>query len=391
MTDRNQNSFIDLSEKALMTMAQQQTGLSNWGNLKFLEGMRILLKACQDEAELSHKGQQWLQNECVQLLSNRLQIEETLKQHPEILDIPIQNPLFISTLPRTGSTFLHRLLAQDLQARTLPYWELRQPALIPTITNNSIDPRIALAEKAANEEIALFPNQKSMHFIDANSPEECYYLLQNDFASFDTTFWYNIPTYHQWLCQVDLTESYRYYKKQLQILLWRKDGQPLILKNPGHLLGIKAIKTVFPDANIIQLHRSPRQLIASLCNLQMNYQNSLRKRPLTAKEVGSLVINRWLVPLEKSMSWYKKANKPQVYNINYKDILINPLDSISSIYQHFNYSLSPKTRVNMNKWLKNNLHNKHGKHYYNLETFGLTEAKVDEIFGHYCQQYQDFL
>ncbi len=79
MNNTNQNAFIDLSEKTLMTMAQQQTGLFDWGNLKFLKGMRILLEACQDEAELSYKGQLWLQNECVQLLSNRLQIEETLK------------------------------------------------------------------------------------------------------------------------------------------------------------------------------------------------------------------------------------------------------------------------------------------------------------------------
>ena len=115
---------VDLSAATLMAQAQQESGLADWGDDHFRAGMQILLEACTTEANLSTQGQQWLQHDMLHWLTNRLQIQATLKAMPEILEQPIQRPLFILGLPRTGSTLLHRLLAQDVNGRVPVLWEL---------------------------------------------------------------------------------------------------------------------------------------------------------------------------------------------------------------------------------------------------------------------------
>jgi hypothetical protein len=378
---------VDLSEEGLMATAQRQTGLSDWGDLDFIAGMRVLLAACKQEADLSLLGQQWLQRECIKWLSNRLRIQETLNSHPACFSHPIRRPLFMATLPRTGSTFLHRLLAQDGGARIPLYWELQQPAPPPQADTYMSDPRIAQAKEEARREQMLFPESSIMHFFNATSPEECGYLLRNSFASFDTTFWYHVPSYHKWLCESDLTNTYRYYKKQLQILSWGCPGEPWVLKNPSHLLDLDALLTVFPDACVVQLHRSPYQQIASLCSTQGRFQNSLRNTPMAPNYIGQLVLNRWSLPLKKAMEVRSRANKAPFYDIHYQDLLADPIATVSQLYDYFDYDLNSETLVQMQQWLNDNPQHKHGKHSYTLEAFGLSPALIDEQFNDYIKQY----
>ena len=378
---------IDLSEEGLMAAAQHQTGLSDWGDLDFLEGLRVLLDAAQREAKLSLVGQRWLQQECIQWLSNRLRIQETLKNDPAILEVPIRSPLFIATLPRSGSTFLHSLLAQDKRARVPLYWELLQPAPPPQAETYTTDPRIAQVEEQAHREQELFLGSRAMHVVNATFPEECCYLLKNSFSAFDTTFWYHVPSYYQWLCEYDLTNTYRYYKKQLQILSWRCPGEPFFLKNPGHLLGLDALLTVFPDACFVQIHRSPYQQVASLCSLQGKTQNALRHTPMTPNVIGQVALNRWLIPLQKAMKVRSEADKSHFVDIHYEDLLADPLATVAQLYDYFDLALNSETIGQMQRWLNDNPQHKHGKHKYTLEAFGLSPALIDEKLNDYIKEY----
>lgn len=383
--------LVNLSEQSLMTAAQYQTGLSDWGNSDFREGLSRLLDACQYEANLSLAGLQWLQQECIQSLSNRLYIQEALKKDPEILQVPIRRPLILATLPRSGSTFLHRLLAQDPGGRALLHWELQQPAPPPQVKTYATDSRIAQGVEAARKEQALFSGSKTMHTVRATIPEECCYLLKNSFSNFDATFWYHIPSYYQWLCESDLTNTYRYYKKQLQILTRHFPGEPFVLKEPGHLLGLDAILTVFPDACLVQVHRSPYQQIASLCSLQGKTQNALRHTPLTPHEIGQIVLNRWLIPLKKAMQARSEADPSHFYDIYYEDLLVDPIATVSQLYNYFGFNLSEEAVTQMQVWLDNNPQDKHGKHQYTLKQFGLSPELIDEKMSDYMQVHHSNL
>jgi len=379
---------IDLSEAALMRAAQQQTGLSDWGDDNFREGMQILLQTCRQEAGLSLIGQKWLQTECLRWLANRLRIQATLTQHPEILAIPVRSPLFIIGLPRSGTTFLHRLLAETPGARVPLFWELLQPAPSSQTATGETDPRIAQAAAYIHELEAFLPTVASMHLMQPTIPEECYLLFQNAFTCFDTAFFYHIPSYQNWIGQIDQRPAYLYYKQQLQILSWSRPGAPWILKNPGHLLGVEAILATFPDARIVHLHRHPYQSIASLCSVQSNVMNLWRDTPLAPEQVGEIVINRWSLPLQRVMQIRATANPAQFYDLQYSDLLADPIGTVQQLYAHYHQEIHLDTVGQMQHWLDNNRQHKHGKHEYTLATFGLDTKKIDEKFADYIEYFR---
>lgn len=388
MTTEREEHPVDLTESGLLQRAEEETGLRNFGDDDFHTGLRMLLESAQREAGLSLIGKQALQQDCLRWLTNRLKIEDALAKNPEILNTPVSRPLFIVCLPRTGSTFLHRLLSQDEQARAPLFWELWRPAPPPRKETRLSDPRIAQLEEEHVRSIkALFPDVLSMHTVEASAPEECYFLLQNSFASYSTSFYYDIPSYQEWVRTLDLVPSYRYYKKQLQLLSWRCFGQPWILKNPEHLLSLDAILKVFPDAAIVQVHRDPKVALASLCSLQHSVLNLWRQAPLPAESIGERMLQKWQFPVEHSMRVRAQASASQFFDLDYDELLADPIGSVRRIYGHFGYELTAGSVSCMQAWLSENQQHKHGKHDYTLESFGLTPERVDEAFADYVRAF----
>lgn len=388
MTTPPEDSRVQLTESALLELAEQETGLRNFGEEDFRTGLRILLESAQREANLSVIGKQTLQQDCLRWLTNRLKIEDNLTRYPEILTTPLRRPLFIVCLPRTGSTLLHRLLSQDEQARAPLFWELWRPAPPPRTETRLSDPRIAQLEEEHVRSIQrLFPDVLSMHAVEASAPEECFFLLQNSFVSYSTSFFYDIPSYQEWVRTLDLVPSYRYYKKQLQLLSWQCFGEPWILKNPEHLLSLEAILQVFPDAAIVQVHRDPKVAVASLCSLQHSVLNLWRESPLPPESIGERILHKWQFPVTRSMQVRAQANERQFYDLDYSDLVTDPIGSIRRLYGYFGYELTTGSVSRMQSWLTNNPQHKHGKHDYTLETYGVTPDQVDDAFADYVKAF----
>jgi hypothetical protein len=150
--------LADLTEESLLSAAQRQTRLSDWGNESFRISLRILLESLEKEANLNFVGRSLLRRYCIRLLVNRLRLQDDFKRHPEILQVPIQRPLFILGLPRTGTTLLHNLLSQDPSSRWLHLWELISPSPPPEPETRETDPRIEAAEKIVKRINFLFQN-----------------------------------------------------------------------------------------------------------------------------------------------------------------------------------------------------------------------------------------
>jgi hypothetical protein len=206
---------IGLSASALMAAAQRRTGLSDWGDESFRMAFRRLLAAYERTATLHLLGRLAIRQECLRLLSNRLRIQEDLKRFPLIEQTPIRKPLVIVGLPRTGTTLLHNLLAQDPSARFPRLWELLQPSPSPHPGTPAMEPRIKRAEQMIRKAFALAPHFSAIHPLSATGPEECVFLFQNTFMSVVFDAYSEVPDYIAWLLQQDLTPAYRYYQQQL--------------------------------------------------------------------------------------------------------------------------------------------------------------------------------
>lgn len=388
-TTTGADALVDLSAATLMTQAQEQSGLADWGDDHFRQGMQRLLESCINEAQLSNQGQQWLQHDLLHWLTNRLQIQATLKASPEILEVPVPRPLFLLGLPRTGSTLLHRLLAQDEHGRVPVLWELSRPAPPPRPETRTTDPRIAqVADEIAHTIQRLIPEMATKHFIDVEAPEECNSLFQDCFAAYATGVFYHVPTYLAWLCQQDLTAAYQYYKTQVQILTYHYPGRTWISKNPDHLLGIDAILKVFPDAAIVYLHRDLSEVFGSLCSLLHSLLNMWRAKPFAPKEIGLIVLNMLAPTVDRALRERKQANPAHFYDLHYTDLTADPLGAVARIYDHFGYGLSTVSRTQMQSWLAQNQQHKHGEHHYQLKEFGLTTGIVHERLADYLAMFK---
>lgn len=389
LTSAGTDTLVDLAPANLMAQVQAQTGLADWGDDHFREGMQRLLEACINEANLSFQGQQWLQHDLHHWLTNRLQIQATLKASPEILEVPVQRPLFILGLPRTGSTLLHRLLAQDENGRVPVLWELSRPAPPPRPETRATDPRIAqVAEEIAHTIQRLIPDMATKHLIDVEAPEECNSLFQDCFACYATGIFYYVPTYLAWLRQQDFTAAYQYYKMQVQILTYHYPGRTWISKNPDHMLGIDAILKVFPDAAIVYLHRDLNEVFGSVCSVQHSLLNMWRKTPFVPQEVGNIALNMLAPTVDRALLERKQANPAHFYDLHYADLTADPLGAVQRIYDHFGYELSPASCAQMQSWLAQNKQHKHGEHHYKLEDFGLTLGAVHERLADYLKEFQ---
>src|SRR5262249_37141010 len=229
----------------LMAAAVERTGLGDFGDDSFLEGLEILARAVATEARLNARGEGFVYQRIGLHLAQRLQVEDWYRRHPEIDDVILEPPLFGMGLPRTGSTALSFLLAQDPSVRYMRSWEAAQPCPPPSTVHGD-DPRIPVDEQKV---VA-----GSRHHVpqDAHGPMECLDLMALDFKSQIFQAYAQIPSYSAWLVdRADFTSTYRYERRVLKLLQWGEPVRPWRLKSPAHVLSLDYLDRVFPDAKFV--------------------------------------------------------------------------------------------------------------------------------------------
>lgn len=375
-----------LSRERLSAVASKETGLTDWGGENFLAPLDHLLDAFESEADLSLVGHLAVRSTLVRLLSHRLKIQRDLSLEPQILDAPVTKPLFVLGLPRTGTTLLHRLLAQGAGARALMWWELLRPSPPPEATGRETDPRVAEADRMARQTLWLIPQMRMMHTTRATTLEECYMLFQFAFSTVFFGLLYRVPSYSQWLLQQEMEPAYRYYRSVLQLLQWRTPANPWILKSPHHLFHLDALLAVFPDACVVHLHRDATKAVASTCSLMTAYRQ-INCRSFDRAELGRSVLEDLAVGVNRAMEMRRDTEPTCFLDVDYHDLIADPKGQVRKICDHFGYAIDERMDHNMDQWLNRNRQHKYGVHRYSLEEFGLTAAEVRERMDGYLREY----
>jgi hypothetical protein len=274
-------------------------------------------------------------------------------------------------------------MARNSASRVLLYWEMNFPFIGTNMGLNHPELSIKLAELKIKEIYKKYTVYRQIHEINAQDPEECNVLMRHTFCSLSLASEWLLPEYGKWLVKRDLTESYIYYRKLLQLLLWHKPGDFLLLKCPSHLLNLKVILNVFPDANFVWLHRNPCQAIPSYLNLMSVFWPNQADH----NSFIQFICDYSVQSMEMGMAVQKNANPGQFLNISYKELVKNPVEVIRNIYRHFNYKIDSKMEKNIPDWLDKNPRDKHGVHKYSLEKFRLTEVDIKNRFSQYYDEY----
>ena len=376
----------DLTRARLMAAASRKTGLSDFGADDFLTPLDVLLDGYEKDAGLSFLGRFIVQQTILRLLSNRLKVHRDFTNHPDILEQPVPRPLFIFGLPRTGTTLLYNLLAQEPGARVPLWWELFQPSPPPEAAARDTDPRIAMADQANRFSDRIFPMLRSTHATTAKSPEECTFIFQMVFSTAFFALTDYMPTYGRWLMQRDMVPAYRYYRSVLQLLQWRTPGTHWTLKSPHHLFHLDALLKVFPDACIIFTHRDVAKTVGSTCSM-LAILRRVNSRNADPARIGSTVLDFLAAGVDRTMEVRERADAGQFHDLDYRDLMADPKRQARRALDHFGYPFDESMTAGMDRWMKANRQHKHGVHRYSLEQFGLSAEQVEARFSDYIARY----
>ena len=379
---------LRLDAEALMARAERRTGLHDFGADSFREPLGRLVHSLEHEAELTLLGRLIARTDLVRFLENRLRMTAEHRRHPEIAAAPIERPLFILGLPRTGTSILHELLAQDPANRVPMTWEVMHPWPPPERATYESDPRIAQVEKHFAGVDRLIPNFKSMHPMGATLPQECVALTAHDFASMVFHPTYRVPGYQTWLDGADLRGVYASHRRQLQYLQWRCPGERWVLKSPGHLWALDALLDVYPDARIIQTHRDPLKVVASLTSL-VALLRSMASDRVDALEIGADWTALLAAGLERSIAVRARRlpEGPQVIDVHFGDLVRDEIGTVRRIYEHFGLTLGADAEARMRRFLAANPRDKHGTHRYTLAASGLDASVERQRYAAYQRRF----
>lgn len=379
----------DLRADRLLAAAVQATGLDDYGDMAFVEGLQVFLDDLHHEARLSERGAMAQYHDIVRLLSNRLGFERDLKRHPEILDEPIARPIVIIGLPRTGSTKLHRMICADPGVQRLDTWRLQFPAPLSGRVGLNPDPRIALAEQIEAQLVASFPELMARHPFEAHEVDEEMWLLEMTFASVMTSIKTRAPKHRAWVAGRSARASYAYMRSLLQYLQWQDSGacgRPWILKSPIHIGELPVLLETFPDATLVHTHRDPRQVIPSFASL-MEAAWKVHSDEVDPRELGNDFNLFWAAQLERNLQARQQFDAGRVLDVYYDDIREHAEKVVADIYAHAGRTLSAEAAHAIKDYERRRPEHHFGAYRYAMEDYGLSVARIEAAFDAYLRRF----
>ena len=377
-----------LDVERLVTGAHDATGLEDFGAAGWRDGLERFVDALRNEARLHDLGEQIAAGEIVDYLATRLGLVEWRKQHPEIAEVDVVPPIVIVGQARTGTTILHDLLAQDLSNRVPLTWEVDRPLPPPETATFDTDPRIAASQELLESVELVIPGFQAMHPMGALLPQECVRITGGDFRSLIFPTQYRVPSYARWLLDdADMAPAYRYHRTFLQHLQSRHPAPRWVLKSPGHLWCLGALLDEYPNALLVQTHRDPLRIVASLSSL-MSVLRQLGSDDISQPDIAAEFADYLASGLDRSVAAREDGTVPadRVVDVQFRSFMADPFTTIREIYQRLGLELSNESEARMRAFLADNTTEKHGGHQY---TFADTELDAGE-WRERTRSYQEY-
>lgn len=366
--------------------ARAATGLADFGSAYYREGLERTVDALNTEADPNELGSVIQHATISNALIQRLRIEDTYKQHPEIDDEVIGGPVFVIGLPRTGTTALSQLVASDPQFRSLRLWESQACTPPPEAATQHTDPRIASATEGLAMMDNMFPRMRSMMNSEPEAPTECQDLMGMSFRTFHFDGVVRVPGYLAWVMQCDMRETYTYHRRVLKLLQWHCPPTLWHLKTPVHMFALDALVQAYPNAKFLWSHRDPAKVLASVCSL-IQYVRSWSSDRDDPKELGAEQLASWAEGVRRAMEFRKRVGDNRFVDVSFADLNADSVGTLDRSYSQLGLTFSDEARRRVQEWADGHRPGSRGEHNYQLADYGLTEGQVRERFADYLSAY----
>jgi hypothetical protein len=360
-----------LDPDELIATASRNTGLDDFGGDEWREPFEILLRAIEEEADLHLFGRLWTRQDVILFLETRLRIEAAYKAHPEIDDEVIDRPVFITGLPRSGTSILFELLAQDQQFMAPANWEFVLPCPPPEAATYRTDPRVPRAHELITQASRVAPTLQAIHELGAWIPNECGVAFRMSFRSGHLAGSFQVPSYTNWLFAADREPAYRDYKRLLKLLQWQNPRKHWLLKDPEHQSFLPVLFKVFPDAQVIVTHRDPVRAQGSVTSLLGTYYWMRSDKPFDAAAFEELLTPEGTAArLNRMIDWIEDGTVPpgQIAHSRYADLIDDPMAALERLYHQLGLPLTDQARTGVESYLAHKPKGKFGAHEYGVDT-----------------------
>jgi hypothetical protein len=372
-----------LRADALLESALKRGKRPDFADRSFIRPFELLLEACNEEADLSAFGVRALKIDVLRCLRNLLHFDEIEADCPAVLSRPIPAPVFITGMPRSGTTFLHRLILQDPGTNGPRLFQLVYPYASQTNRLGS-----ALRMRWVSVQLSLYrmiaPELHALHPVAVDAPEECTDIIAHVFQSLRFDAMYRVPSYNSWLERSGFLNAYRFHRRFLQHLDAQLPGRRWILKSPDHVFALDDLRKVYPDARLVFVHRDPVRVLASVARL-----TEVLRRPFTRSidrvEIGREVSTSWIDGARRMREL--SASDDSVLHLNYRHIIAHPLEAVRAVYRHCGLVLGAEAEERMSSWLRSTANVRRPSRDYKLAQFGLDPHLLRERFAAYTDTF----
>jgi hypothetical protein len=374
---------MPLSAEALLAEARARAGLADFGDPIFREGLDVLLDDLA-RVELSDLGRMVWRGRIVSQLESRLRVEDWIARHPAIPAQAVPAPVFVVGLPRTGSSALSHLLAQDPDTRSLRVWESAFP-VPPPDPDADDDPRIAIAERNLTGLHQLSPQLAAMHEDTPTGPTENHDLLGMSFRTlhFEGMAW--LPRYVAWWLGCDMVPAYRFHRRVLQLLQSRGGPRRWHLKSPPDAFFLDAVLAVFPDARFVMTHRDPASVLGSVCSL-IHTMQGITGAPAEPHALGAAERDTWAEGMRRALAVRARIGEERFADVHFHELVADPVGTIARAYDRLAISFTDAAERRIAAHAAANPRGRYGEHRYRLEDWGLDRAGVHAAFAFYTDR-----
>jgi hypothetical protein len=372
----------------LIAEARGLAQLDDFGRDSFREGLSVYCDSVGSQAQLNELGETAVRANIVGSLVNRLRVVDWAHRHPSVAAESIDAPLVVIGMFRAGTTFLSYVLERDARNRALLRWEAGESVPPPTPETLHDDPRIETARFGNDMLEQINPRIRAIHHEEPDGPTECITLMSQDFKSLSWEAISNVPAYGEWLLGVDHLSAYEYHRLALQVLQHGGVRGRWTLKSPHHAIALDALTAVYPDAQLVLLHRDPVALCASVCSLIDTLSSTF-----SDADHRAYIADHWVAMLEESVrriDAFRAAHPAHpIVDVQYDDLMRDPVATVDAIYSAFpgGLQLDGPARAAMTEYVAAHPKDGLGVHGYDLAEYGLDAAVLAERFSGYTERY----
>lgn len=380
---------VKLVSKMFLENAVTASGLEDFGGDTFESGLEALIDSLNNDLDLGEGTAKYFRQMITQILVNRLQVTQLIKDHPEIQHEEIEAPIVIVGLPRTGTTLAQTLLALDPLSRFLRNFEsfgavCPPPRLMP----HEPDSRIQASHDAMEGLFTMGPALRGINGINfmALGTAECQNLMAHEFVHMGWSAGSSLFGHGRWVGDCDMTQAYCWHKRLLQLLQWKLPNERWVLKAPIHLFGLETLIKAYPDARVVFTHRDPVAAMISGVSM-VSHWTQLTTGQVDIQAIADWYPALWAKGLKRGLEVRDKLRQEQVFDLYHEELSQDPLGSLGKMYRHFDIPFSRTVQKRMQVWLRDNPRSKFGSHFYQADKLGMNPDMEKERFAFYRNRF----